>query len=85
MHLLCKTGWPYDMHMADEQASARRPVAEVRKDFTETVNRAHYQATHTVVVRYEEPRAVIVDMAWYERACRALGEDSRLEVPATDS
>ncbi|KJY37146.1 hypothetical protein [Streptomyces katrae] len=70
--------------MADEQESARRTVAEVRKDFTEVINRAHYNAVHTVVMRYEEPRAVIVDPAWYERACRALGEDFRLpEPPAT--
>lgn len=85
-NLLCKRGSSYDVCMADEQVSARRSVAEVRKDFTEVINRAHYNAAHTVVVRYEEPRAVIVDAAWYERACRALGEESRLAAPpAADS
>ncbi|MFJ4777392.1 hypothetical protein [Streptomyces sp. NPDC088762] len=54
-------------------------AADFRTEIVKVLGaRVAYGAEHIQVMRYKEAQAVVVPVEWYERACRALGEESRL-------
>jgi hypothetical protein len=74
--------------MPKENGSGRPPrtvrmkSADLRRMIVKVMGRVQYGGEHIQAVRYQDAQAVIVPVDWYERACRALGEQERL--PAVD-
>jgi len=46
----------------------------LRRDLRHLLNSVERAGAHVTIKRYREPTAVIVPMAWYERARDALNE-----------
>lgn len=75
----CEAYISQDTRLYDEPMAKRKIVrkivgaTEVRKSFS-----AHLKAAaagvHQIVLSRSEPVAVVVDAAWYHRACQAVGE-----------
>ncbi|MGW6704765.1 hypothetical protein ACWGDE_07720 [Streptomyces sp. NPDC054956] len=60
----------------------RMSAADFRAEIVQVLGaRVAYGGEHIRVMRYKQAQAVVVDVEWYERACRALGEESRLGEP----
>ncbi|WP_129840399.1 hypothetical protein [Streptomyces sp. RFCAC02] len=75
--------------MSNETEGGNRPPrtvqvksADLRKNIVKVMGRVQYGREHIQAVRYQEAQAVIVPVDWYEKACRAMGEERRL--PAVD-
>ncbi|WP_311630582.1 hypothetical protein [Streptomyces boetiae] len=62
--------------------TVRIKSADLRRMIVKVMGRVQYGHEHIQAVRYQDAQAVIVPVDWYENACRALGEESRL--PAVD-
>ncbi len=90
MQMLRNIGVSYDVTMSRETGEKNDPPprtvrmksADLRKNIVSVMGRVQYGREHIQAVRYRDAQAVIVPVDWYERACRALGEDGRL--PAVD-
>ncbi len=84
--MLCNKCFPYDVAMSNDTRdgdvhlprTVRMQSAELRKGIVKVMGRVQYGREHIEAVRYQEAQAVIVPVDWYEKACRALGEENRL-------
>ncbi|MFE9793561.1 hypothetical protein ACFYRL_17685 [Streptomyces goshikiensis] len=54
--------------------------AEVRTKFSGLSARVQHVGHHIRAWRYREAQLVMVPEDWYERACKALGETSRINL-----
>jgi antitoxin (DNA-binding transcriptional repressor) of toxin-antitoxin stability system len=59
----------------------RMGIREIRAGIGERVDAAYFLGEPTIITKNDKPRAVLVSHAWYERACRALGEEPETAEP----
>jgi hypothetical protein len=72
------TPMPKESRSDGPPKTVRMKSADLRRLIVKVMGRVQYGGEHIQAVRYHDPQAVIVPVDWYEKACRALGEEERL-------